>query len=580
MNQLQTKQVKRPTGISGLDNITHGGLPVAGTTVVSGGFGSGKTVLCLQILANAVAAGERVVFISFEEARSRVERSVRSFSWGPALLDSGGMTIIDARIRPNVTIAGDFDIESLKGVLGALLKTNPDLSWVAIDGIDRLLRLHTDSNQAVELVTDLDAWCHDSNLSLLLTAKRKEESDGKLAYLEGLEFLLDTVIELSSPLVGNRLNRRLRIKKYRGSAHTVDSMPMVMDGEGIHLPYCGEVGTDEGARDTKISTGVPRLDAVLGGGLYRGSTLLISGQPGTSKTSLAATMAAQSASAGEKVIFLSFDELAGHIVRNLTSVNIHLGQYRDAGLLHLCSRDSWRHLVEDHYIFLTRLIDEFKPAMLVIDPVSALMKASSAEGPYVAAERLISITRARGITAIFTSLTEDTPEAEATLSHVSTLADTWIALNYSVRAGERNRSLSIVKSRGAAHSNQVRELLLSDQGIDLTDVYQYGSEVLMGTARLQKESEMASEQRDQDYRRKQRALELENELAQARERLRQAETEARRLEQELSLEGDYNRDEDVQVDQHNADVSRKRQRGQAEAAAISRPANPRGGVSE
>lgn len=577
MNSSDTHQAKRRTGITGFDNITHGGLPAAGTTLVTGDYGCGKTVFCLQILANTVATGEQGIFLSFEEARSQVERSARSFSWGKALLDSDDITIVDARISPTTSVAGDFDIESLKGALDAKLKSNAKLSWVVIDGIDRLLRLHADSNQAVELITNFDAWCRDRGLSLLLTAKQKTGEHPKIAYLDGLEFLLDTVVELSSPLIGNRLNRRLHIKKYRGSAHTVDSMPMVMDGEGIHLPYCGEIEAGKEAQETKISTGIPRLDDVLGGGIYRGSTLLISGQPGTSKTTLAATMAAKAASSGEKVIFLSFDELAGHIVRNLTSVNIHLDQHVDAGLLHLCSRDSWRHLVEEHYIFLTRLLDEFKPAMLVIDPVSALMKASSAEGPYIAAERLISITRSRGITAILTSLTDADPEAESTLSHVSTLADTWISLSYNVRAGERNRALSVVKSRGAAHSNQVRELLLSNRGIELADAYQFGSEVLMGAARLEKESEMAAYQRDQAYRRRQRALQLENELEQARERLRQAEKEAERLDQELSLERDYVRDADVHSIQHTEDVSRKRQKEKVGDQASGTPDNNGGG---
>lgn len=327
--------------------------------------------------------------------------------------------------------------------------------------------------------------------------------------------------------------------------------------------------TSTTASQVKRPTGIKGLDDITRGGLPAlGSTLVI-GNSGTGKTVLCLQILANAAATGESG-------------RNMSSIGVELKRYVENGTLYLDNRDSWQHLVEEHYIFITQLLDQIKPDLLVIDPISALMKAQSAEGPYIAAERLISITRSRGITTIFTSLTDDAASTDSTLSHVSTLADTWISLSYSVHAGERNRALSVVKSRGAAHSNQVRELRLSSRGLDLEDVYQYGSEVLMGTARLQKESEVASNRRDETLRRQRRALELENNLKQARERMKQAEVEALRLEKELTLEQQHFEKYEVYATEHSGEVAKRRLQDEVKQPSDdeSSPGEAKGQVSE
>jgi circadian clock protein KaiC len=289
------------------------------------------------------------------------------------------------------------------------------------------------------------------------------------------------------------------------------------------------------------------------------------------------SFAVAAAQRGERVLYLSFDELGDRIARNMASIGIDLQPHIDADRLHIVARDAWRFLVEEHYIEIHRLVERIHPDCVILDPVSALLKASSAEAAFLTSERLLGNLRARGITTLLTSLTEqEGPGAEATLSHTSTLADTWITLEYRIHGGERNRALSVVKSRGTAHSNQVRELLLSTAGLDLADVYQYGSEVLMGTARLQKESEEAERSRRVDLERDQRRQDLERQAEQARLQMRQAENEAQRLDEALARERDAEATQDAETQQHHSHVLRRRHYDQ-QAAGGNEPVTPPSG---
>lgn len=419
----------------------------------------------------------------------------------------------------------------------------------------------------------INNWCEQQQLSLLLTAKQFAADTTLVAYLEDVEYMLDTVLNLSQGLVERRLNRRFRIVKYRGSAHVTDELPMVIDNDGLHIPFADRVTQAAvPVSHERLQTGIPRLDAVLDGGLYRGSTTLVSGRPGTAKTTLlGASFALAAAGRKERTLYISFDELADRIVRNVASVGIDLAPAIDAGLVKIDSRKAWRSLVEDHYVEILRMLDEFKPDCLVIDPVSALLKAASTAATYIAIERILGVARASGITTILTSLTGNEPGGESTLSHTSTLVDTWIALGYAVRGGERNRTLSVVKSRGTGHSNQVRELVLATSGLDLADVYQFGSEVLMGTARLQKEQELASleKKRSVDRSKQQQKLKREIELAKGREK--KAASETRSLEEELRLEMQEFADTDSEESKRESDIMQKRDKGSTKAINAPEP---------
>ncbi|MBK5929618.1 ATPase domain-containing protein [Halochromatium salexigens] len=551
MTEAAEGLAKRATGIRGLDQMTRGGLPAAGGTLILGRPASGKTVLAMQILAQAIARGEGAIFVSFEESRRQVLRDAASFSWWHHLHDEQRFELIDARPAPGSRVSGEFDLEGLLAAIGFCVERT-GAHWLVFDGIDQLLRRQQDALMAADQIHGLSNWCEERDLSLILTGKLSEHSLAP-THLEGIEFLLPSVFILSTTLVSNQLSRRFRIAKYRGSAHTTDEVAMLLDDDGVHFPYAIRPTAAAGpAPNERISTGIRRLDEVLEGGFYRGSTSLISGQPGTAKTTLSGSVAAAAAARGERTLFISFDEQQATVVRNLASVGISLGEPIASGLIQFHAREAWNGLIEAHYHALQQLIDGFEPDCLIIDPISALLKADGADSAQVAIERVLSTTRARGITTLLTSLgTQIDPTSEATLSHASTLADTWLVLGYNVRGGERNRSLSVVKSRGSAHSDQVRELILARQGIDLAEVYEYGTEVLMGTARMQKESEEAINRRLKrlEDNQRQRAL---------KQRIEQTEAEAERLRLELQAHEEERSAREQSARRHEREVMSRR----------------------
>lgn len=562
---------KTPTGLPGLDRATYGGLPRVGTTLLSGRAGSGKTVLALQIAALAAREGRPSTVVSFEEPPEQLRHNTRSFPWGDALATDEHVRLVDGRPKLSDQVAGTFDTEGLLAVLDALAaETQP--AWIVLDGIDQLLALQPDEATAITEIRRVDEWSRERGLATLLTCKRTEPGTSGRTYLEAIEFLLSTSITLSATSTGRRLVRHLRIVKYRGSPHATDDLPMILDHGGVHLPLAA-VAPSPSASVERVGSGVPDLDAILGGGIYRGSTLLISGAPGTSKSTLAASFALAAAQRDETALFLSFDEPPANIVRNVASVGIELAPHIERGRLFVRFRAAWGSSAEQHVIRIQQLLDETKPDLLVIDPVSALQKASPSDDAYLAIEYILSLTRARNVTTLLTSLTSnDEASVEATLSHTSTIADSWIALDYRILGGERNRALSIVKSRGTAHSNQVRELLLGSAGIQLASVYRYGSEVLMGTARVHAENRARAHRFEADRERVRRLRELEDRLASAETQQRQAANEAERLRRSLEAERRADRLTDEADEEREADIVARREPG-------SRPAGARPGVA-
>jgi circadian clock protein KaiC len=364
------------------------------------------------------------------------------------------------------------------------------------------------------------------------------ETEG-LPQLGFMQFMVDCAVKLTHDLVKGVSQRSLRVAKYRGSAFAENEAPFLISSSGLDV-----AGTREMTwgvvpiSSERISSGVPRLDKMLGGGYYRGASILITGFPGTAKSTLSGAFSEAACKRGERTLFISFDSDANEVVRNLASVNIRLQPYVKKGLLRLVSARAVTGSSEIHLMKIKNLAKEQRAINVVIDPVSALSKGGSDNTAYTVAERLIDWAKSSGITLLCTSLLgAGGSQVEGTPLQISTIADTWIHLNYLVHAGERNRGLSIVKSRGTAHSNQVRELMLSDQGVTLADAYTAGGEVLMGTLRWEKERAVREAQEETEAAAKHKQAEFESEEAAIESRLKALELELRlkRAEKEVVM---------------------------------------------
>ena len=550
---------KRSTGIPGLDNVTNGGLPAAGAALLIGPPGTGKTNLSLQMAVKVAKRNEPSVFVSFEEATPQLLANAASFTWGRELSTIPHLHLLDARPPVNAAASGTFDLDALLNLLPAL--TEPDQpAWLVLDGIDQLLAYERDTGTALQQVRGIHDWSQQNNVTTILTGKPPAPHLIGTEYVEAAKYTLPVVIQLTADLHRHHLIRRLRILKYRGSAHTTDDMPVVLNDDGFQLPYAIESPTQHApASRNRVSTGVPPLDKILGGGVYEGSTTLISGSPGTAKTTLALHFVAAAAQRGDQALVVSYDEPSNVIIRDATSIGIHLQPLVDSKLLSIHGLPAGTAVAEEHVLALQYLIREKQPKVLVIDPVSALYKTTDPDNAYLSIEQILTTSRAKGITTILTSLQpHGAIGADETVSHASTLADTWIALDDRVIAGERNRALSIVKSRGTHHSNQVRELLLSDQGIDLADVYLFGSEFLMGTARLHAENQAANASRDALHERRQKRRDLEHQIEITEARLQELAADRARLQDALHAEQDDNANVDLQAARQSASIAAQR----------------------
>jgi circadian clock protein KaiC len=513
-----TPLAKAPTGIPGFDEITQGGIPVGRTTIVMGAAGAGKTVFALQLLVHTARdRGEAGIFVAFEENSQQLIANGATFGWDLPALRRKKLFFLDARISPDVVSAGSFDLAGMLAVLAAKAKAMR-ARFIVFDGLDLLLDLLADPSAERRELCLLRTWLANEGLTAIITAKSDRLDSIHPRHYTFLPFLMDCVIVLHHELVDDTSLRDLQVLKYRGSNFAANKFPLVIGRAGLQVAGPNGHRAAHAVSRKRLSSGVPRLDTMLGGrGYYRGSTVLISGSPGTAKTTLAGAFVDAACSQGERAIFVSFDEFGAEIVRNLTSVGIRLQRHLSSGLLRIHSDSSATKSSEEHLLAISTLIDEHQPRVVVVDPLSALVNAGGSVAAQRVIARLIHATKSRQITLLGTSLVDTARgAAEAALVPVSTIADTWIHVTYVSQAGERNRALTIVKSRGTHHSNQVRELILSRQGITLSDVYSAAGEVLIGTARWQREDADRVALRESELRR----LSKQRELAIAEEELR------------------------------------------------------------
>lgn len=531
---------KIPSGIKGLDEITGGGLPKGRPALVSGGPGCGKTLFAMEFIARGISDyGDPGVFIAFEEKIDDLKRNFLSMGFDLADLVKKKKLVLDhiAIDRSEIEETGEYDLEGLFIRLGSMIDA-VGAKRVAIDTLEALFSGF--SNEAIlrSELRRLFLWLKDRGVTAVVTGERGDRTITKYG-LE--EYVADCVITLDHRVTNQIATRRLRIVKYRGSIHGTDEYPFLISSDGISVLPITSISLVHPASDERISSGIPRLDTMLGGkGFYRGSSILVSGQAGTGKTSIAATFVYAAAKRGERCLFFIFEESESQFRRNMKSIGMDFEPLVKKGLIRFHAVRPTAYSLEMHLSMMLKLIDGFRPRVVAVDPISNLYPIGDDIQVRSMLMRLIDYAKSLQITGLFTNLSNDRETGayglEPTEMHVSSLMDAWLILKNVEGNGERNRAFSIIKARGIAHSNQLREFVLTGKGIQLLDVYKGSEGVLFGSARIAQEKREIAERlwKNEEIERKQRELDskrklMENEIALLRQKFAREEDEMRIL---------------------------------------------------
>ncbi len=479
---------KSLTGIRGFDEITGGGLPQGRPSLVCGSAGCGKTLFGMEFLVRgATQFNEPGVFMSFEESEGELTKNFASIGFDLVELTARNKVIIDyVHIeRSEIEETGEYDLEGLFVRLGHAIDSI-GARRVVLDTLESLFSGFPNPLILRSEIRRLFRWLKDKGITAVITA---EQGDGMLTRHGLEEYVSDCVIKLDHRVTEQISTRRLRVVKYRGSLHGTNEYPFLIDESGISVLPLTSIGLDYKVSSERISTGIPRLDTMLGGkGYFRGSSILLSGTAGTGKTSVAAHLAAETGRSGERCLYFAFEESQDQILRNMRSIGLDLEPWLKNGSLIFHGIRPTFYGLEMHLVKMYHLINEFKPHVIIIDPISNLISVGSSAEVKSVLMRLIDFLKANRITSFFTSLTVGGAHLEQPEEGISSLIDTWLLLRDIEADGERNRLLHILKSRGMDHSNQVRELLLTDRGIELVDVYIGQGGVLTGAARAGQEA--------------------------------------------------------------------------------------------
>ena len=524
---------KARTGITGLDEVTFGGLPAGRPTLICGGPGCGKTLLATTFVVNgAVMFNEPGVFMSFEESGDDLIQNVASLGYRLDSLVAQKKIAIDfVRVeRSEIEESGEYDLEGLFVRLDYAIKS-VGAKRVVLDTLEVLFAGLGDTQILRAEIRRLFAWLKERKVSAIITA---EQGAGAMTRFGIEEYVSDCVLLLDNRVSNQVTTRRLRIVKYRGSAHGTNEYPFLIDAQGVSVLPVTSAGLAHSASDDVISTGIPGLNQMLGaGGFYRGTSILVTGTAGTGKTSLAAHFVEAACARGNRCLYFAFEESPAQIIRNMRSIGLDLQPRVDAGLLRFEAARPSLFGLEMHLARMYREIEEFAPAAVVLDPISALRGETGDVHSMLL--RVIDLLKSRGITAFLTDLlsVEGMDKADAGMS---SLMDTWLSLVQLESNGERNRGIYVLKSRGMNHSNQIREYQLTSQGVKLVDAYLGSGGVLTGSARIAQEMVDAdsairraqdNERRHRDIQRKRAAL--ERQIAELRAELEAEEAEAQKV---------------------------------------------------
>ena len=508
---------KKCTGIPGFDEITQGGLPAGRPTLVCGSAGAGKTLFAMEFLVRgAMLYDEPGVFVSFEETDEELSTNVASLGFDLKQLIADKKLVLDYVFieRSEIEETGEYDLEGLFLRLGYAIDSI-GAKRIVLDTLEALFSALPNEAIVRAELRRLFRWLKEKGVTAVITCER---GDGTLTRYGLEEYVADCVILLDHRVQNQISTRRMRIVKYRGTSHGTNEYPFLIDEKGFSVLPITSVGLSHTASTERVSSGIPRLDAMLNGkGFYRGSSILVSGTAGTGKSTLAAHFIDAACARGEKALFFAFEESQSQIIRNMRSVGIDLEKFVRKGLLKFQNArpSSWG--LEVHLAMIHKAITEFEPAVVIVDPITNFLAIGDRTETKSMLTRLMDFLKLKQITGMFTSLTSAGTELEDSEVDVSSLMDAWLLVKNIEANGERNRGLYILKARGIAHSNQVREFLLTDDGIELLDAYIGGEGVLMGSARSsQVARERAAEvERQQASERKQRELRRKQELYEA-----------------------------------------------------------------
>lgn len=508
---------KEPTGVPGFDEITGGGLPAGRASLVCGSAGAGKTLFAMEFLVRgATVYNEPGVFMSFEESSEELATNVASLGFDLNQLVDDKKLVLDYVFieRSEIEETGEYDLEGLFLRLDHAINSI-GAKRVVLDTLEALFSALPNEAIIRAELRRLFRWLKEKGVTALITSERGE---GRLTRYGLEEYVADCVILLDNRVQNQISTRRMRIVKYRGTSHGTNEYPFLIDEKGFSVLPITSLGLSHKAPTEHVSTGIARMDNMLDGkGLYRGSSILVSGTAGTGKSTIGAHFVNGACRRGERALFFAFEESQDQIIRNMRSIGIDLEKYVKKGLLkfHNARPSTWG--LEVHLAMIHKTISEFSPSVVVIDPITNFLAVGDRTETKAMLTRLIDFLKSREITAMFTSLTSGGHDLEDSEVDVSSLMDTWLLVKNIETNGERNRGLYILKARGIAHSNQVREFLLTDNGIQLVDAYVGSEGVLMGSARSSQIARENAVEADRKFamERKQRELRRKQELYEA-----------------------------------------------------------------
>ncbi len=500
--------LKSATGIQGLDEITGGGLPKGRPTLIAGGAGCGKTLLAMEFLVRgATRYNEPGIFVSFEENREELTKNFSSLGYDLTALETRKKLIVDYIYieRAEIEVTGEYDLEGLFVRLQTLIESI-GAKRIVLDTLEALFGALPNEGILRAELRRLFRWLKSKGLTAIITA---EKGDGSMTRHGLEEYVSDCVLSLDHIVRNQIATRRMRIVKYRGSSHGTNEYPFLIEDTGISVLPITSVEMRHKISSERISSGIAPLDEMLGGqGFFLGSSILVSGTAGTGKSSLAAHFADSVCRGRQRCLYLAFEESENQIIRNMHTIGVKLEPHTKKGLLKFHAARPTTFGLEMHLAKIHNLVQEYQPDAIIFDPITNLITIATDTEVKAMLTRLIDFLKMKQITTLFTNLSHQ-GSLESTDAGISSLMDTWISLRDIELNGERNRGIYLLKSRGMAHSNQIREFRISNRGIDLIEVYAGGGLVLTGSARAAQDAKEKAEAivRTEEIGRKKRELE-------------------------------------------------------------------------